>query len=127
MSVAPRLGNANLGLGVGLRTTHFRHILETSPAVDWFEIISENFMDSQGRPRYVLEQIAARYTQYGPLKNDTGEAVVELLRPIQARYRELIDDPGQLAALVRRGSEKARAVSEITLQRAYDAVGFLPA
>jgi uncharacterized protein (UPF0276 family) len=58
---APRLGNANLGLGVGLRTTHFRHILETHPEVDWFEIISENFMDSQGRPRHVLEQIAARY------------------------------------------------------------------
>src|SRR2546429_9087752 len=57
----PRLGNPNLGLGVGLRTVHFKHILETNPAVDWFEIISENFMDSQGRPRYVLEQIAARY------------------------------------------------------------------
>jgi uncharacterized protein (UPF0276 family) len=56
-----RLGNPNLGLGVGLRTTHFRHILETHPDVDWFEIISENFMDSQGRPRYVLEQIAERY------------------------------------------------------------------
>src|SRR3954471_20663448 len=59
--LAPRLGNPNLGLGVGLRTTHFRHILETNPAVDWFEIISENFMDSQGRPRHVLEQIAERY------------------------------------------------------------------
>jgi uncharacterized protein (UPF0276 family) len=57
----PRLGNPHLGLGVGLRTTHFKHILEQNPAVDWFEIISENFMDSQGRPRYVLEQIAARY------------------------------------------------------------------
>ena len=57
----PRLGNPNLGLGVGLRTVHFKHILQTNPAVDWFEIISENFMDSQGRPRYVLEQIAARY------------------------------------------------------------------
>src|SRR5436305_6719216 len=59
--VSPRLGNPNLGLGVGLRTVHFKHILETNPAVDWFEISSENFMDSQGRPRYVLEQIAARY------------------------------------------------------------------
>ena len=57
----PRLGYPNLGLGVGLRTVHFRHILEHQPQVDWFEIISENFMDSQGRPRYVLEQIAERY------------------------------------------------------------------
>lgn len=50
-----------LGLGVGLRSVHFQHILEHQPAVDWFEIISENFIDSLGRPRYVLEQIAERY------------------------------------------------------------------
>ena len=56
-----RLGHANLGLGVGLRTVHFSHILKHQPQVDWFEIISENFMDSQGRPRYVLDQIAERY------------------------------------------------------------------
>jgi uncharacterized protein len=56
-----RLGYANLGLGVGLRTTHFPHILRNQPKVDWFEIISENFMDSNGRPRYVLEQVAERY------------------------------------------------------------------
>ncbi len=59
--VAPRLGHANLGLGVGLRAAHFPHILEHWPAVDWFEVISENFMDSRGRPRYVLDQIAERY------------------------------------------------------------------
>jgi uncharacterized protein len=58
---APRLGHANLGLGVGLRSVHFEHILQHQPAVDWFEIISENYVDSQGRPRYVLQQIAERY------------------------------------------------------------------
>ena len=56
-----RLGHPNLGLGVGLRTVHFPYILDHYPEVDWFEIISENFMDSGGRPRYVLEQIAERY------------------------------------------------------------------
>lgn len=56
-----QLGFENLGLGVGLRTVHFDHILQQHPAVDWFEVISENFMDSQGRPRYVLERIAERY------------------------------------------------------------------
>jgi uncharacterized protein (UPF0276 family) len=56
-----RLGHPNLGLGLGLRTVHFPYILERHPAVDWFEIISENFMDSGGRPRHVLEQIAERY------------------------------------------------------------------
>ena len=56
-----RLGHPNLGLGVGLRTAHFPYLLQHFPPVDWFEIISENFMDSGGRPRYVLEQIAERY------------------------------------------------------------------
>ena len=55
------LGLPNLGLGVGLRHVHFKHILDTWPNVDWFEIISENFMDSQGRPRYILDQVAERY------------------------------------------------------------------
>lgn len=59
--IQPRLGYENLGLGVGLRTAHFHYILEQQPQVDWFEIISENFIDSQGRPRWVLEQIAERY------------------------------------------------------------------
>lgn len=58
---ASRLGLPHLGFGVGLRTTHFRYLLENAAHVDWFEIISENFMDSQGRPRYVLDQIAERY------------------------------------------------------------------
>jgi uncharacterized protein (UPF0276 family) len=57
----PRKGLPQLGLGVGLRTVHFSHILEHWPDVDWFEVITENFMDSAGRPRYVLDQIAERY------------------------------------------------------------------
>ena len=42
-------------------------------------------------------ELAKGYTQYGPLKSDAGEAVIELLTPIQVRYRELLDDPGELA------------------------------
>lgn len=56
-----RLGYANLGLGVGLRSTHFPYILEHRPNVDWFEVISENFIDSGGRPRHVLDQVAEHY------------------------------------------------------------------
>lgn len=52
---------APLGLGVGLRNAHFDHILAERPAVDWFEAISENFMDSGGRPRAVLREIAQHY------------------------------------------------------------------
>jgi uncharacterized protein (UPF0276 family) len=57
----PRLGFPHLGYGVGLRTAHFAELLSTWPAVDWFEIISENFLESRGRPRYLLDQIAERY------------------------------------------------------------------
>ena len=60
-SLAPRLGHPDLGLGVGLRTVHYGHILDEEPDVDWFEIISENYLDSQGRPRDVLLRIAERY------------------------------------------------------------------
>jgi len=52
----------NPGLGLGLRSRHFNYILENNPAVDWFELISENFMDSGGRPREVLRRIAERYS-----------------------------------------------------------------
>ncbi len=51
----------DLGLGLGLRPVHFNHILENWPAVDWFEILSENYMDTEGRPLHVLDQIAERY------------------------------------------------------------------
>jgi uncharacterized protein (UPF0276 family) len=50
-----------LGLGLGLRNQHFEEILSRRPAVDWFEAISENFMDSGGRPRAVIRAIAERY------------------------------------------------------------------
>ncbi len=51
----------NLGFGVGLRTVHYPHILAQRPPVDWFEILSENYLDTGGRPAYVLEQVAERY------------------------------------------------------------------
>ncbi|MGH8265189.1 MAG: MNIO family bufferin maturase [Steroidobacterales bacterium] len=51
----------DLGLGVGLRTAHFRHIVDKWPRMDWFEILSENFVDTEGRPLYYLDQIAERY------------------------------------------------------------------
>ncbi|MGH8931508.1 MAG: MNIO family bufferin maturase [Egibacteraceae bacterium] len=57
----PRLGIPNLGLGVGLRSPHFGYIQRHEPAVDWFELISENFMDSEGYPRHVLDWIVERY------------------------------------------------------------------
>lgn len=95
--LTPRLGLTNLGLGVGLRTTHFPHILAQQPAVDWFEIISENFMDSGGRPRHVLNQIAERYpvVMHGvslsvgstdPLRFEYLGKLRQLAREVNARW-----------------------------------------
>ena len=50
-----------LGYGVGLRTPHYAHVLEQHPAVDWFEVISENFMVAGGRPLHTLERVRADY------------------------------------------------------------------
>lgn len=50
-----------LGFGLGLRVEHYTTILETSPAVDWFEIITENYLVPGGKPKYYLHQIRERY------------------------------------------------------------------
>ncbi len=51
----------NYGIGIGLRIPHYQHILEKKPVVDWFEIISENYMVDAGRPLHVLDQILEQY------------------------------------------------------------------
>ena len=50
-----------LGFGLGLRPAHYETILNESPAVDWFEIISENYLVPGGKPIHYLERIRARY------------------------------------------------------------------
>jgi len=49
------------GVGLGLRARHFEHITTHWPEVDWFEILSENFMHTGGRPMRFLDRIAERY------------------------------------------------------------------
>lgn len=50
-----------LGFGLGLRTQHYQSILETSPDIDWFEVISENYMVRGGKPLHFLDRIRADY------------------------------------------------------------------
>ena len=49
------------GYGLGLRKEHYRDFLETRVAVDFVEVISENFMVDGGQPRHILRQIRERY------------------------------------------------------------------
>ncbi len=51
----------DLGFGLGLRIPHYSHVFQNSPAVDWFEVISENFMDTDGKARRNLARIREKY------------------------------------------------------------------
>jgi uncharacterized protein (UPF0276 family) len=53
--------NLNLGIGIGLRIPHYEEIFSRQPDIDWFEIISENFMVDGGQPLKNLERILERY------------------------------------------------------------------
>src|SRR5262249_2000019 len=61
MPANPFNGYTDYGIGIGLRVPHYRHILAKKPVVDWFEIISENFMVDGGRPLEVLDTILEQY------------------------------------------------------------------
>lgn len=52
----------NLGIGIGLRIPHYDDILNNKPDIDWFEIISENFMVDGGKPLEILDRILENYT-----------------------------------------------------------------
>jgi tryptophanyl-tRNA synthetase len=71
------------------------------------------------------EDVAEGYSQYGPLKGDTADAVIELVRPVRERYQALASDPEAVRATLRRGAEKAEAVAGPTLARARHAIGLL--
>jgi len=56
-----RFGIADLGVGIGLRPKHFGEILGGAPDIDWFEVLSENYMDTGGRPAFILDRVVERY------------------------------------------------------------------
>ncbi|MGH7785314.1 MAG: MNIO family bufferin maturase [Candidatus Binatia bacterium] len=81
-----------LGFGVGLRPVHYGHVLEARPAVDWFEVISENFLVPGGRPLHVLERVRADY----PLVLHGVSLSIGSTDPLDRQYLR------QLAALAQR-------------------------
>lgn len=87
----------DLGIGIGLRSVHYPHILAETPEIDWFEILSENYMHTGGRPLWVLDQVAERYpvVMHGvslnigsvdPLDRDYLRALVGLRQRCRARF-----------------------------------------
>jgi tryptophanyl-tRNA synthetase len=73
------------------------------------------------------EELSGAYASYGDLKKDTAEAVVEVLRPVQERHKELCADPGHVERVLRDGAERARGMARPTVDSAYRAIGLLPA
>src|SRR5258708_860548 len=65
--------------------------------------------------------------RYGDLKKDVLEAVVEGLRPIQARYHEIINDNGYIDNILADGAERAASIANVTLATVKERVGFLKA
>ena len=81
-----------LGFGLGLRPQHYDDILNGHPAIDWFEVLSENYMVPGGRPLFMLDQIAERY----PLVMHGVSLSIASTAPLDMDYL------GQLKALERR-------------------------
>jgi tryptophanyl-tRNA synthetase len=101
--------------------TAVRHAPDEKPGIsNLLEIMSI----ATGEPVGDLE---GRYDGrgYGQFKEDVGEAVVQLLVPIQQRYEQLRSDEAELHALLARGAEKAREASAPTLEQMYERMGFV--
>lgn len=75
-----------------------------------------------------MAQLEASYADrgYGDLKTETAQIVVELIAPIRGRVKELMSDKGELINLMGIGAGKARATAGETLEKVYEAVGFVP-
>ncbi len=80
-----------LGHGVGLRTQHYATVLDERPRVDWFEVISENFMVAGGNPRRVLRQVRERY----PVVLHGVSLSIGSVDPLDPKY---LDELASLAA-----------------------------
>ena len=63
---------------------------------------------------------------YGKFKAAVGEAVIECLKPVQLRYREIRDDETGLKNVLKSGAERAALRADATLKRVHDALGFIP-
>lgn len=87
----------DMGLGIGLRSSHYQHILEHGPDIGWFEVLSDNYLHTRGRPLEFLDQVAERYPivlhgvgmsigSVDPLDFDYLSALRQLAKRTNARW-----------------------------------------
>lgn len=72
------------------------------------------------------EELSGVYESYGSLKRDAADAVVEALRPVQERHKELCADAAYVEGVLRKGAERAREMARPRVDAAYRAIGLLP-
>ena len=74
-----------------------------------------------------IKEVAAEYSSkgYGEFKADVAEAVVEAIRPIRGEYDRIVKDKAYLTEVCKNGAEKARYISQRTLNKVYKKVGFV--
>lgn len=71
-----------LGYGLGFRSSHFQYIKSNNPTIDWFEIIAENYMDTDGRPRRMLDELKERY----PIVTHGVSLSIGTVDPLNSEY-----------------------------------------
>ncbi len=62
---------------------------------------------------------------YGDFKKAVAEVVIDELRPVQARYKELIENPDYLMGIINKGADYANEIAQKTLKDVYEKVGFV--
>lgn len=110
MPAVSRFAVPDLGIGVGYRVPHYRQVIEEQPSIDWFEVLSENFMVDGGAPRHWLRELAARYrvVPHGVSLSLGGEGDPAHLARLVELVREL-DPPWVSDHLCFTGSDHANA------------------
>jgi len=91
MPLGPITPRPYLGYGLGLRTDHYEDVLQDRPAVDWFEILSENYLVDGGKPLYFLDKIREHYPMVMHGVSMSIGSVEPLNREYLRRLKNLID------------------------------------
>jgi len=96
LSLSPR---PYLGYGLGLRTVHYNEVLQDKPAVDWFEVLTENYMVEGGKPLHYLERVRELYplVMHGVSLSvgSTDKLDLDYLRALKALARRI--EPGWIS------------------------------
>jgi tryptophanyl-tRNA synthetase len=111
-----------------IRKTIMRATTDSNPAVD-FETAGPGVLNLlgiyqafDGAPE---AEVKARFTgmRYGDLKKQVAEMVIAHLEPFQQRYRQIVNDPGYLATVLRDGASRVRPIADDTVRLVKDRMG----